>query len=159
MTASRPLPFFALAASVLGLDLWSKAWASRALAEGPRSLLPGRVNLVLAHNPHGAMGFLHAAPGEVRRIVLVAAAVVASVVVVALARTAERRSTRVGLALVLGGALGNLIDRLFSGAVVDFIDVVLTRTRHWHTFNVADVAIVAGVALLMLDAMKRPALR
>jgi signal peptidase II len=140
------LAFFGLAASTLLLDLASKAWASRALAAGPRTVFPGRLNFVLAHNPHGAMGLLHTAPDHVRRIVLITTTVLASVAIVAWARKATGVA-RVGLALVLGGALGNLIDRVSNGAVVDFIDVILYGGKHWHTFNVADVAIVAGVLL------------
>ncbi|MGZ3417114.1 MAG: signal peptidase II [Polyangiales bacterium] len=140
------LTFFALAATTLLLDLVSKVWASRALVAGPRTVVPGRLNFVLAHNPHGAMGLLHTAPDHLRRIVLVATTVIASIAIVAWARKAQGIA-RVGLALVLGGALGNLIDRVSNGAVVDFIDVVLYGGKHWHTFNIADVAIVLGIAL------------
>lgn len=140
------LAFFGVATVTLLLDLASKAWASRALAAGPRTVFPGRLNFVLAHNPHGAMGLLHATPDHARRIILVATTVIASVAVVYWARKASGVA-RVGLSLILGGALGNLIDRVSNGAVVDFIDVVLYGGRHWHTFNVADVAIVVGVLL------------
>jgi signal peptidase II len=143
---SGGLAFFGVAATTLLLDLASKAWASRALAAGPRTVFPGRLNFVLAHNPHGAMGLLHATPDHARRIILVAMTVLASIAILVWARKAGRIA-RVGLSLVLGGALGNLFDRVTHGAVVDFIDVVLYGGKHWHTFNVADVAIVVGVLL------------
>lgn len=139
--------FFALAGITLFLDLASKAWALRALSGGP--MLLGRVNFFLAHNPHGAMGFLRQLPTDTRRALLVVVGMLASVVIVLMARRASPVA-RVGLALILGGALGNLIDRALRGAVVDFIDVVLWRGHHWHTFNVADVAVVVGAALVAL---------
>ncbi len=155
--------FFGLVAVVLGLDLATKAWAVRSLAEAPIPLVPGRVGFVLAHNTHAAMGFLHQVPGDARRALLVAIAVLASVWIVLLARRTQpsERALRSGLALILGGALGNVIDRAWSGAVVDFIDVVYWTTsdgmaRHWPTFNVADVAIVVGAALAALGSYRSP---
>ena len=139
--------FFSLVAVTLFFDLASKVWALRTLTEGPVVL--GRVSFVLARNVHGAMGFLHQLPTDARRSVLIATAMLASVAIVFLARRATP-GARVGMAMILGGALGNLIDRSLRGAVVDFIDVTLWGGHHWHTFNVADVAIVVGAALVAL---------
>ncbi len=154
----RSVPFFSLVALTLFADLGSKAWALRALTEGPRVAIEGRLSFVLAHNQSGAMGFLHQLAAEPRRALLIAVAVVASMAMTAFAaRTRpEERVLRVGLALVLGGALGNVIDRALRGAVVDFIDVVYAPGRHWHTFNVADVAIVAGAVLMVFAARPTP---
>ncbi len=153
--------FFALVALVLGLDLATKAWASHALAHAPHAVVEGRLSLVLAHNPHGAMGLLREAGADARRVILVAVTTLASVVMIELARRTKphERSVRAGLALILGGALGNLIDRVLHGVVVDFIDVTLmargidgaTRATHWPTFNVADIAIVVGAVLVALQ--------
>lgn len=143
--------FFAIAALTLLADLGSKVWALRALANGP--IHAGRLSFVLAHNVHGAMGFLHQLPTDARRGILVATGMLASVAIVFMARRAAPLA-RIGLALILGGALGNLIDRALRGAVVDFIDVTLWPGRHWHTFNVADVAIVVGAALVALNGTR-----
>ncbi len=139
--------FFALTAVTLFLDLATKVWALRTLEGGP--ILHGRLNFVLAHNPHGAMGFLRQLPTDARRALLVATGLAASVVIVLMARRASPIA-RAGLGLILGGALGNLIDRALRGSVVDFIDVIYAPGRHWHTFNVADIAVVAGAALIVL---------
>ncbi|MFH1221193.1 MAG: signal peptidase II [Candidatus Eisenbacteria bacterium] len=82
---------------------------------------------------------------------IVAAAVI--IVVIFLARQAQRR-VRVGLGLVLGGALGNLIDRLHYGAVIDFIDIGANDAVRWPSFNIADLAITVGVALLVVSSFK-----
>lgn len=83
---------------------------------------------------------------------------VAAAVVVAIMYITRKgpAALRVGLGLVLGGAVGNLIDRLRYGAVVDFIDIGATDTVRWPSFNVADLAIVAGVVMLILTTL-RPA--
>lgn len=144
--------FFSVVALGLLADLGSKAWALRALAQGPKEAIAGRLSFVLAHNQSGAMGFLHQLAPEPRRALLVAVAIFASIFITGWASKTrpEERVLRVGLGLVLSGALGNVIDRVLRGSVVDFIDVVYWRGRHWHTFNVADVAIVAGAALMFL---------
>ena len=108
------------------------------------------LSFVLAHNVNGAMGFLRQIPTDTRRAVLVAFALLASILMVKMAEKTRDSATRLALALTLGGALGNLIDRALRGAVVDFIDVVYAPGRHWHTFNVADIAVVVGAGLLAL---------
>lgn len=145
------LRFFLLVASTAIADLGSKAWALHALQAGPKTAIEGRLSFVLARNPSGAMGFLHQLGPEPRRAMLIALATLGSIAMTrwALRSRPEERLLRVGLGLVLGGALGNLVDRVMRGAVVDFIDVIYAPGRHWHTFNVADVAIVVGVGLLM----------
>jgi signal peptidase II len=143
--------FFLAAGLTLFVDLATKVWALRALSEGP--IHHGRVSFVLAHNVHGAMGFLHQLPTDYRRGILIATAMLASVAIVFMARRAAPLA-RFGLALILGGAMGNLIDRALRGAVVDFIDVMLWPGRHWHTFNVADVAIVVGAVLVALNGSR-----
>jgi signal peptidase II len=143
--------FFATVAITLFLDLATKVWALRALTDGPLSY--GRVSFFLARNVHGAMGFLHQLPTDTRRAVLIATGMLASVAIVFMARRAPPVA-RFGMGLILGGALGNLIDRALRGAVVDFIDVTLWGGRHWHTFNVADVAIVVGAALVAIGGAR-----
>jgi signal peptidase II len=83
--------------------------------------------------------------------------VVAAVVLIAVLFFSRRASmlVRISLGLVLGGAVGNLIDRLRFGAVVDFIDIGIGETARWPCFNVADTAITVGVILLVLNSLKR----
>jgi len=146
--------FFSIVALTLLADLGSKAWALRALAHAPHEAIPGRLSFVLAHNQSGAMGFLRQLGPEPRRALLVAVSMLAAVAITTFAaRTRpEERALRTALALILGGALGNVIDRVLRGAVVDFIDIVYAPGRHWHTFNVADVAIVVGAIVLAVAA-------
>ena len=153
----RARSFFAVTSLTLFTDLATKAWALRALDQGPVHAIDGRLTFALAHNVNGAMGFLHQVPSDKRRAVLVAFAMLASVAIVTIAERTRDGLSRLALALTLGGALGNLIDRLLRGAVVDFIDVVYAPGRHWHTFNVADVAVVVGAGLLALRSMRAPA--
>lgn len=146
--------FFTVVALGLIADLGSKAWALHALADGPKEAIAGRLSFVLAHNHSGAMGFLHQLAPEPRRALLIAVAIVSSLAMTAFAAKTrpDERLLRTGLALILSGALGNVIDRVLRGAVVDFIDVVYAPGRHWHTFNVADIAIVVGATLLAIAA-------
>jgi signal peptidase II len=153
----RARSFFAITALTLFTDLASKAWALRALDHGPLHAIDGRLSFALAHNANGAMGFLRQVPSDTRRAVLAACAILASIALVTIAERTRDALSRFALALTLGGALGNLIDRLLRGAVVDFIDVVYAPGRHWHTFNVADVAIVIGAGLLAVRSMRAPA--
>lgn len=152
----RPRSFFALTAVTLFADLATKAWALRALGSGPLHAIDGRLSFSLAHNANGAMGFLRQLPTDARRAVLVAFALLASGALVTMAQRTRDGLTRFALALALGGALGNVIDRLIHGSVVDFIDVVYAPGRHWHTFNVADIAIVVGAALLAIRTVRAP---
>lgn len=143
---ARPLPV-ALAgvtgAAVVALDQATKSWALRALDDGPVHLV-WTLRLNLSFNSGAAFGI-----GRGLAPVLVAAGVVMVVVLVGVGRSFEGgRAGAVALGLVLGGAAGNLADRLFrghGGAVVDFIDL-----QWWPVFNVADVAITCGAALLVL---------
>lgn len=110
-------------------------------------------NLVHAHNPGAAFSFLRDAGGWQRWFFAVIAIVISAVLGVWLSRLQKNEKLlAVALALVLGGAIGNLIDRLAYGYVIDFLDVYY-QTHHWPAFNVADSAITVGVALLLLDAL------
>lgn len=164
-------------------DLWSKHWALKHLEKDglrlpPKEIIKDRLTFVLAHNPGGAWGMLHNQPEKVRRPFFVLVSAVAVVVIVSMYRKLDprQRALKWGLPLVLGGALGNLVDRLRFGQVVDFIDVradwigKLNKAfgsvgDHWPTFNVADIAICIGVLLMAVDFLfpvttkKKPAAR
>jgi signal peptidase II len=150
-------------------DIASKEWATRAL-QGFDPKLRGvkrievwrdHLDFVFAQNPGGAWSFLRSLPDVIRRPFFLVVSLAAIVFMVSLYRRVrpEQHGLRWGLPLALGGALGNLVDRIRHGWVVDFIDVYM-RTggteRHWPTFNVADVAIVLGVGMMALDMLLAP---
>jgi signal peptidase II len=110
--------------------------------------------MILVFNKGAAFSFLAAAPGWQTPLLAAFALGAALVVSVLLLRSPQRRMLCAGLALILGGALGNLVDRLRFGQVVDFLDFHAAGW-HWPAFNVADSAITIGAALLILDGLRR----
>ncbi len=156
--------FLAVSALVVAvLDLASKEWAKQMLA-GPdlkRSLkrfvaIPDHLDFIFAQNPGGAWSFLRSMPDGLRRPFFLFVSSAAIVFIVSVYRRLEKRqwAMRWGLPLALGGAIGNLADRVRYGWVVDFIDFYWKsgeNEAHWPTFNVADVAIVVGVGLMGVD--------
>jgi signal peptidase II len=148
-------PWFGLSALIVLLDEASKYWVLHAFVPyQPKALLP-MLNFVLAYNNGAAFSFLNNA-GEWHRWFFVGFSLVMSLVLaVWLWRLpSTERVQSFGLSLILGGAVGNLLDRLILGHVIDFIDVYYAN-YHWPTFNLADSAICLGVFLLLLT-MKRP---
>ena len=148
------LAWLAVAFVVVVLDLWTKHLASTHLELfQPQAVLPW-LNWRLAHNPGAAFSFLAGAGGWQRWFFTVLAIAVTLFLLVWLFRTRrDERLVPLALVLVMGGAIGNAIDRLRFGYVVDFIDVH-ARGWHWPAFNVADSAIVCGIILLVLDAFR-----
>lgn len=145
----------ALAALVLVLDQGSKLAVLR-LIEPYQTIpvIPG-FNLTLAFNRGASFSFLADAGGWQRWLFSAISVAASVVIVVLLRRTAPGdRLNGIGLSLVLGGAVGNLIDRLWLGHVVDFLDVYY-GTAHWPAFNVADSAITVGAALLVLGMWRQ----
>ena len=144
-----------IAAVVLALDQATKAWVLHTLPGAPPlTVIPGCFDLTFSRNTGGVFGLLAGAPSFARRAFFVSATAVAlGVIVVFLRRWGrESRLLIVSLALVAGGAVGNLVDRLRFGSVVDFIDWHW-RGYHWYTFNVADSAISTGAVLLVLHSL------
>lgn len=140
-----------LAVAVILLDQASKVLALQYLHDGPIALTPF-FNLALAFNTGAAFSFLADAGGWQNYFFITIAFGVSIAIVVMIYRLrAEEIQVAAGLALVLGGALGNVIDRIRFGHVVDFLDVYY-HSWHWPTFNVADSAITMGAVLLVLDA-------
>ena len=142
---SRLGTFLLCAAAVLGLDQLTKAFASARLVPGePVTVLGNFLRLTLVHNTGAAFGLF---PGSRLPFILVSVLAIA-VVLYLFARDAYRSlANRVLLGCILGGALGNLVDRIRWGRVVDFIDVGLGQVR-WPVFNLADSAVTLGVILL-----------
>ncbi|MDP9000656.1 MAG: signal peptidase II [Myxococcota bacterium] len=158
----RPHPsyvFLGLVSIVtLACDVVTKAWAARHLDAYPGvvEVWNSHVTLVLARNRGGAWGLLQSTSENVRRPFFLLVSVAAIAFIMALYRRLlpRQRALRWGLPLVLGGALGNVLDRVRYGQVIDFIDVHVPwkgADHHWPTFNVADIAICVGVGLMAID--------
>ena len=145
--------YLVIAVAVTGLDQWSKYEAVRHLADSPVRLT-GFLNLALVFNRGAAFGFLSGQDGWQNIIFIAIAAVIALAILVYVWRAPRRIPlTTTALMLVLGGAVGNLIDRVRLGHVIDFIDFHI-GSWHWYTFNVADSAITIGALLLAIDAFR-----
>ena len=115
-------------------------------------VIPGFLNLVHVRNTGAAFGFLNAVdfPYKAPVVALVATAALMGIALYAARMSSHERLARIGLAFILGGAVGNLLDRLTLGSVVDFVDVVLGGWHFW-AFNVADSAITVGVVAMLAD--------
>lgn len=143
-----------VAAVVIVLDQTSKAAISSHFVQGESLALTPFFNLVLAYNAGAAFSFLHDAGGMQRWLFSVIAIVASVWIVWLLRRHQAERLFSLALALILGGALGNLIDRIAYGHVVDFLDFHWAG-YHFAAFNVADSAITGGAALLIWDGLRR----
>lgn len=135
------------------VDQATKAWVRRAIPlHESVPVIDGVLNWVHVRNSGAAFGFLNAVDFPYKSLVVSAIAIVALVAIAAYARQlgAETALARGALALVLSGAVGNLIDRVTAGFVVDFVDVYW-REYHFWAFNVADSAITVGAILMVVD--------
>jgi signal peptidase II len=151
--------WFGLAAVIVVADQIVKWIVLRSFAPGEQRVVTDFFNLVLVFNKGAAFSLFAQAPGW-QAPVLSAFAVIASIAVsVFIVRSPGRQILCFGLALILGGAIGNVIDRLRFGQVVDFLDFHALGW-HWPAFNVADSAISVGAVLLILEGFikreKRP---
>ena len=142
--------WFALALGVVIADQVTKALVLARFSLGERVELTSFFNMVLVYNKGAAFSFLSNAGGWQTPALVVFALVAIGIVGVFIVRSPGRTMLLSGLALILGGALGNLIDRLRFGQVVDFLDFHAAGW-HWPAFNVADSAITVGAALLILE--------
>jgi signal peptidase II len=150
---SRALPWFAISAAIIIADQLTKWLVLSRFAPGERLEVTGFFNLVLVFNKGAAFSFLADAPGWQTPLLVAFAFGAAILVTVLLVRSPGRRLLSAGLALILGGALGNVIDRLRLGHVVDFVDLHAAGW-HWPAFNVADSAITVGAVLLIVDGFR-----
>ena len=148
-----PWVWLAVTAIIIVLDWHSKQVVSDALELYRPQEVFSWLNITLAHNYGAAFSFLSDAGGWQRWFFVVLASGVSLVLVVWLLRLPRKEwLTALGLSLILGGAIGNLVDRIQLGYVVDFIDVYY-KDWHYPAFNVADSAITCGVILLLLDVL------
>ena len=118
-------------------------------------LFPGFLNVVNSQNPGVAFGIFAESASKYRTAALVVFSLIAVAVLAAMLWRVERvdRRTAAGLALIFGGAVGNVFDRIRSGMVTDFLDFYV-GTVHWYTFNLADSAICVGAGLLLLSMLR-----
>lgn len=154
--------FLAITAVIVGLDWVTKQLvvSSFALHES-RPVIDGLFNLVYVQNTGAAFGIgANSGSGLVPTLLTIGAIVIFfAVALLAFRSPAGDLRLQVGLHLILGGAIGNLADRIRLGYVIDFLDVFVTiggKARHWPAFNVADSAICVGIGLLILDLWTRP---
>ncbi len=152
------LKYLWLSALVVVLDLASKHLISRSFELYERlEVIPGWFNLTLAHNSGAAFSFLANESGWQRWFFTLIALLVSAIIFLWIKRLqSHERWTAIALALVLGGALGNLWDRLSLGYVVDFIDIYYQsagKIMHWPAFNIADSAISVGALILIIEAL------
>ena len=136
---------------VIGLDQVSKQLAESSLMVFETIPVIPFLNLTLAYNEGAAFSFLSDQGGWQRWLFAGLAMVVTLILIGWLGRLKSEKILAISLSLVIGGAVGNLIDRLLYGHVIDFIDVYYQQW-HWPAFNIADSAISIGVVLMLLDA-------
>lgn len=145
--------WLAVSAVIIAADLATKAWVSSVFRYGEVREITPFFNLVLAHNTGAAFSFLAGAGGWQRWFFATIALAISAAIVVMLRGHVGNRLFALALALVLGGALGNLHDRVTLGYVVDFVQLHAAG-YHWPAFNVADSAICVGVGLLLWDGLR-----
>lgn len=162
------MTFLAVVAVIsLAADLVSKGWAHAVLSGfdpqhvGPKKItvIKGYWDFIYALNPGGAWSFLRSLPESIRRPFFLFVSAAAIVFIVSIYRRVPKNhlAMKWGLPLALGGAMGNLVDRIRYGQVIDFIDMYFVRRgveHHWPTYNVADIAIVIGVGLMAIEMVR-----
>jgi len=142
--------------TIVGLDLFTKWLVSLYLTPYQvKPVIDGFFNIVYAMNLGSAFSFLHSAPAWFRKPFFFIIPLAAMVFIVYIMLKAQKNKIQFfAFACVLGGALGNFISRIYPGYVIDFLDVRITNTYHWPSFNVADIGITIGLILVMLDMAK-----
>lgn len=148
---------FVLGGIILFIDQATKLWIQNTIPLWEsRTVIPGLFDLVHVLNKGAAFGFLAELEGNMQTYFFIAVTGLAIVLIVHLLRTVNREDNYLfaALGLILGGALGNLVDRIRLGMVIDFLDVYF-RDHHWPAFNAADMAISAGAILLLVSFYKK----
>lgn len=152
----KKLDYLFLSLAILVLDQWTKWLVEVHLPHSAsHPVLPGFFNLTHVKNTGVAFGLFasHGADGGAWLLIVMGIVALAAVFLYFRLAPAKNRLLLYSLALIVGGAVGNLIDRLASGAVTDFLDVYV-GTYHWPAFNVADSAITVGIGLMIVDSFR-----
>jgi len=148
------LPWLGISLIVLLLDQLSKITILKLFHYGESRPVTGFFNLVLVYNKGAAFSFLAAESGWQRHLFTAIGIAAAIYIIYLLRKHAGQRMFCWALALILGGAIGNVIDRIVYGHVIDFLDVFIGGW-HWPAFNIADSAICVGAVLFVLDELRR----
>jgi signal peptidase II len=149
------LPWLALSVGIFLLDQFTKVLILGYYRLGDSTYVTSFFNIVRAHNTGAAFSFLAAASGWQRWLFTAIGVAAAVLIVWLLRRHAGQKLFSFALASILGGAVGNVVDRLIHGYVVDFLEVHWNNTYYFPAFNVADSAITIGAACLILDELFR----
>lgn len=151
---SSIIPWLGVAAIIILLDQVTKVAITKMLTYGQSIRVTSFFNLVLAYNKGAAFSFLASESGWQRWVFTAISIAATFFLLFLLKRHAGQRLFCLSLALIMGGAVGNLIDRVMYGHVIDFLDFYV-RNWHWPAFNVADSAITIGAGLFILDELRR----
>jgi signal peptidase II len=152
-------PYALIVAAVVALDQITKSLVAQLMVlHESRVVVDGLLSLTYVRNRGAAFGIFSDAdlPYQSALFSAVSLLALAAIAVYALRLPSAERLSQIALSLVMGGALGNLVDRALHGYVIDFVDVYWNH-HHWPAFNVADSCISIGVCLLVLDILKSPA--
>lgn len=154
----RRVVAFLVALGVFGLDRWTKWLVETRFSAydnyAAKTVIPGFFNIVRSQNPGVAFGIFADNSARSRTPVLIGVSIVAVLLLAGMLWQIDRldRLSAYGLALIFGGAMGNVFDRVTAGSVTDFLDFY-AGAYHWYTFNVADASIFAGACLLVLSML------
>ena len=153
---ARRISAFLIALGVFGLDRWTK-WMvqTRFSAYDTKTVIPGFFNIVRSENSGVAFGMFADSSSASRTPILIALSAVAVILLAGMLWRIDRLDgySATGLALIFGGAIGNVFDRVRIGSVIDFLDFH-TAGYHWYTFNIADASICTGAGFLILSMLK-----
>jgi signal peptidase II len=153
------IKYYSAALIVLVLDYVTKRWALAALAPAHSiNIIPGYLSLSYVQNTGIAFGLFDSMESAWKPFLLAALAILAIIGIIFYSRQipCERKLLHLALAVTTGGILGNLVDRIFRGYVIDFVEVHIRDIFYWPNFNVADSAITIGIALLLIDTIIFP---
>lgn len=147
-----------IAASIFALDRWTKWLVETTFSRfDTKIVIPGFFSIVRSENAGVAFGLFSESTSQYRTAALVLFSVIAVAILGWMLWRVDRldRFTAIGLALIFGGALGNVFDRIRAGVVTDFLDFYAGNV-HWYTFNIADSAICVGAGLLLIAMWAKP---
>jgi signal peptidase II len=154
-SSSSLTPWLCIAAIVILFDQLSKITIAKTFQLGEEKFVTSFFNLVLAYNKGAAFSFLHNSGGWQRYFFTAIGIAAAVYIIILLKKHGGQRMFSWALALILGGAIGNVVDRLLYGHVIDFLDFHWSGLGHFPAFNIADSAICIGAVLFILDELRR----